>query len=68
MKNYRIKIIRATNSDSQEIRRLEREVWKEEVVNKYDIPMFVRFGYVFVAKIMISLFQTVSCSEHPLQL
>jgi len=46
----KIKIMKAQAGDSQEIRELENAVWKEEVVNKYDIPMFVRFGYVYVAK------------------
>ncbi len=45
-----IKITKAKISDAQAIRKLEHKVWKEEVVNKYDIPMFVRFGYVFIAK------------------
>jgi ribosomal protein S18 acetylase RimI-like enzyme len=45
-----IQILRAKVSEAQEIRKLETKVWGEEVVNKYDIPMFVRFGYVFVAK------------------
>jgi len=44
-----IKITKAKISDAQAIRKLEHEVWNEEVVNKYDIPMFVRFGYVFTA-------------------
>ncbi|MEN9338630.1 MAG: Acetyltransferase family, partial [Candidatus Parcubacteria bacterium] len=46
----KIKIVRAKISDAQEIRELETKVWKEEVTNNYDIPMFVRFGYVFIAK------------------
>jgi ribosomal protein S18 acetylase RimI-like enzyme len=46
----KIVITKAKVSDAQAIRLLEGLVWKEEVVNKYDIPMFVRFGYVFVAK------------------
>lgn len=45
-----IVISQAKVSDSQEIRRLENKIWKEEVVNKFDIPMFVRFGWCFVAK------------------
>ncbi len=45
-----IKITKAKVAEAQEIRKLEKKVWGEEVVNKYDIPMFVRFGYVFVAK------------------
>lgn len=42
-------IAKAKVSDAQEIRNLEHAVWREEVVNKYDIPMFVRFGYVYTA-------------------
>lgn len=45
-----VKIDKAKVSDAQSIRMLEEKVWEEEVVNKYDIPMFVRFGYVFVAR------------------
>lgn len=45
-----IKISKAKISDSQKIRELERKIWKEDVVNKYDAPMFVRFGYTYVAK------------------
>jgi len=32
--------------EAQEIRKLEERVWGEEVVNKYDIPMFIKFGCV----------------------
>lgn len=46
----KIKIQKAKVEDAQTIRGLETKVWKEEVTNKYDIPMFVRFGYVFIAK------------------
>jgi GNAT superfamily N-acetyltransferase len=46
----KIKISKAEVTDAQSIRKLEEKVWNEEVTNKYDIPMFVRFGYVFVAK------------------
>ncbi len=45
-----IKIARAKPSDAQKIRALETKVWKEEVTNRYDAPMFVRFGYAYVAK------------------
>jgi len=45
-----ISIRKAKLNDAQEIRLLENRAWKEEVVNKYDIPMFVRFGWCFVAK------------------
>ena len=45
-----IKITKAVVSDAQNIRKLESKVWGEEVVNKYDIPMFIRFGWCFVAK------------------
>lgn len=45
-----ITISRAKISDSQIVRKLEERVWSEEVVNKYDAPMLVRFGYVYVAK------------------
>ena len=37
-------------TDSQEIRKLEAKIWGEEVVNKYDAPMLVRFGYSYIAK------------------
>jgi len=51
MKNTeKIQISKASTSDAQTIRALETLVWKEEVTNKYDVPMFVRFGYVYVAK------------------
>ncbi len=52
MKNsiQRIIIAKAKPTDAQAIRRLEDLVWQEEVTNKYDSPMFVRFGYVFTAK------------------
>ena len=46
----KIKIVKAKIEDSQEIRNLETEVWGEECTNKYDIPMYIRFGYVYVAK------------------
>lgn len=49
------KIIKATVSDAQAIRALETLVWDEEVTNKYDIPMFVRFGYVYVARIKTTI-------------
>lgn len=45
-----IRISRAKPSDSEEVRKLETKVWNEEVSNKYDIPMFIRFGYAFIAK------------------
>ncbi|MSU56297.1 MAG: N-acetyltransferase [Candidatus Taylorbacteria bacterium] len=45
-----IRIRKARTSDAQAIRLLETKVWKEEVVNKYDIPMFIRFGWCFVAE------------------
>ncbi len=45
----KIKIRKAVVGDAQAIRRLEEKVWREEVTNKYDSPMFIRFGYVFVA-------------------
>lgn len=46
-----ITITTAKINESQEIRRLEENVWKEKnVTDKYDIANFVRFGYVFVAK------------------
>jgi ribosomal protein S18 acetylase RimI-like enzyme len=50
-----IKITRAKVSDAQAIRKLEEKVWNEEVTNKYDIPMFVRFGYVFIARVATTL-------------
>ena len=45
-----IKIRKAKIEDSQEIRNLETKVWGEECTNKYDIPMYIRFGYVYIAK------------------
>ncbi len=45
-----IKITKAQINNAQAIRKLEHMVWDEEVVNQYDIPMFVRFGYVLIAK------------------
>ena len=43
-------ISKAKVSEAQFIRKLEEKIWGEEVVNKYDAPMLVRFGYVYVAK------------------
>lgn len=37
-------------ADAQSIRSLETLVWKETVTSSYDLPMFIRFGYVYVAK------------------
>ncbi|MFA7191705.1 MAG: GNAT family N-acetyltransferase [Candidatus Paceibacterota bacterium] len=45
----RIIIKKSKVSDSNEIRLLETKIWGEEVTNKYDMPMIIRFGYVFVA-------------------
>lgn len=45
-----ILISQAKLSDAHKIRRLETRVWKGEVTNKYDMPMVVRFGYVYTAK------------------
>jgi len=45
-----IKITKAKVADAQAIRQLETVVWKEEVTNKYDAPIFVRFGWCYVAK------------------
>jgi len=45
-----IKISRAKVIEAQAIRKLESKVWGEEVTNKYDEPMFIRFGWCFVAK------------------
>jgi|SRR3989344_3048334 len=50
MKNKIVTVRKAKVSDAQNIRRLEESVWGEEVVNKYDIPMFIRFGWCFVAE------------------
>jgi ribosomal protein S18 acetylase RimI-like enzyme len=44
-----ITITKALTTDAQNIRKLEELVWQEEVTNKYDAPMLVRFGYVYVA-------------------
>jgi L-amino acid N-acyltransferase YncA len=46
----KIKIVKAKIEDAQKIRILETKVWAEECTNKYDIPMYIRFGYVYVAK------------------
>lgn len=45
-----INITKAKISEAQKIRMLESKVWREEVVNKYDVAMFIRFGWCFVAK------------------
>ena len=45
-----ITIQRAENSDAAAIHQLETQVYGEEVTNRYDTPMFIRFGYVFVAQ------------------
>ncbi|MBU5690074.1 MAG: GNAT family N-acetyltransferase [Candidatus Aenigmatarchaeota archaeon] len=45
-----IRISKAKISDSQLIRKLERNVWSEDVVSKWDASAFARFGYVYVAK------------------
>lgn len=50
MLHQAVSISRAKLSDAHKIRRLETSVWKSEVTNKYDMPMFVRFGYVYAAK------------------
>jgi L-amino acid N-acyltransferase YncA len=47
----KLKIRRAKINDAQKIRILETRVWGEECTNKYDIPMYIRFGYVYVAEI-----------------
>lgn len=46
----KIKIRAAKMEEAQKIRDLENAVWGEDVVNQYDIPIFVRFGYCFVAE------------------
>lgn len=45
-----ITISRAKVNEAQEIRELEQRVWEENVTSRYDMPMFVKFGHVFVAK------------------
>lgn len=45
-----ITIEAATPSDAISIWQLETLVYGEEVTSKYDTPMFVRYGYVYVAK------------------
>ncbi len=45
-----IKIQKAKISEAQTIRHLEERVWGKGVTSKYDAPMFVRFGYCYVAK------------------
>lgn len=47
----KIKIIKAKPEHAQEVRKIEHLVWGEEVTNQYDGPIFVRFGYVFIAQI-----------------
>lgn len=42
--------MRATVYDAEIIRKLEQKIWKEEVTNKYDMPIFIRYGHVFIAK------------------
>lgn len=37
--------------ECQEIRQLEEKAWGENVTSPYDIAFYVRFGYVFVAKV-----------------
>ncbi len=49
--SMKVVITKAKITDAKSIRDLETIVWDEEVTNKYDAPMFVRFGYVYVAKI-----------------
>ncbi|MBP9766037.1 MAG: GNAT family N-acetyltransferase [Candidatus Pacebacteria bacterium] len=46
----KIIIQKAKVENSKEIRELEKKIWKEECTNQYDMPMFIRFGYVFIAK------------------
>lgn len=46
----RIIFTKAKSSDAAAVRALEALVWEEEVTSKYDTPMFIRFGYVFIAK------------------
>ena len=51
-----IKIAKAKIGDNKGIRDLEKKIWKEfriddAATNKYDIGSFIRFGYVFVAKV-----------------
>lgn len=50
MPYMKIRILKAKIDDAQQIRVLETRVWGEECTNKYDIPMYIRFGYVYVAK------------------
>ncbi len=47
----KITIRAATLKDAQKVRDLENAVWGVDVVNEYDIPVFVRFGYCFVAEV-----------------
>lgn len=47
---HTIIVSKAKVSEAQFIRKLEEKIWGEEVVNKYDAPMLVRFGYVYTAK------------------
>jgi ribosomal protein S18 acetylase RimI-like enzyme len=46
----KISIFKAKPEDAKAVRALEALVWEEEVTSKYDTPMFIRFGYVFIAK------------------
>ena len=46
-----ITISKAVKSDSKNIIELEERVWKEKnVTSIYDIPIFIKYGYTFVAK------------------
>jgi ribosomal protein S18 acetylase RimI-like enzyme len=44
-------IFKAKPKDAAAVRALEALVWEEEVTSKYDTPMFIHFGYVFIAKV-----------------
>lgn len=45
-----MRIAKATVKDACAIRALERKVWGHVASSKYEIPVFIRFGHVFVAK------------------
>lgn len=44
-----VRIRAASVKDAPGIRALEKRVWGHEVTNKYDMPIFIRHGWTFVA-------------------
>ncbi len=46
-----ITITKAVKSDSKSIIKLEERVWEEKnITSIYDIPVFIKYGYTFVAR------------------